>query len=41
MIDLANLAVAIDLRQSGLTLAKMGLAGKAPSELARFMAEGK
>jgi opine dehydrogenase len=40
MIDLANLAISADLRRDGLTLEKMGLEGKAPRELPRFLAEG-
>jgi len=41
MIDLANLAIAADLRRNGLTLEKMGLQNKAPRDLPRFLAEGK
>ncbi len=41
LIDLANIALGVDLRQSGLTLAEMGLAGKAPGDLSRFLFEGK
>jgi opine dehydrogenase len=41
MIDLASLAIAADLRESGLTLGKMGLQGKAPQDLSRFLLEGK
>jgi opine dehydrogenase len=41
MIDLANLAIAADLRRNGLTLEKMGLQSKAPRDLPRFLAEGE
>ncbi len=41
LIDLANLAIGTDLRQSGPALADMGLAGKAPGDLSRFLFEGK
>jgi opine dehydrogenase len=41
LIDLANLAIGADLRHIGLTLAKMGLEGKAPTDLPRFLAEGR
>jgi opine dehydrogenase len=41
LIDLGSVATGGDLRQSGLTLAKMGLAGKAPAELPGFLMEGR
>jgi opine dehydrogenase len=41
LIDLGSVAMGSDLRQSGLTLAKMGLEGKAPGELTRFLMEGR
>jgi opine dehydrogenase len=41
LIDLGSVAMGSDLRQSGLTLAKMGLEGKAPRELTRFLMEGR
>lgn len=39
-IDLANFALGIDFRKDGLTLNKMGLAGKSPTELANFLEIG-
>ena len=39
-IDLANFALGIDLRKDGLTLNKMGLAGKSPTELTNFLEIG-
>jgi opine dehydrogenase len=41
LIELADIALGTDMRQSGLTLAKMGLEGKTPSDLPRFLMEGK
>jgi opine dehydrogenase len=38
---LAGLAVGVDYARDGLTLERMGLAGKSPSELLRFVQEGK
>lgn len=41
LIDLANLATGADLRHTGLTLAKMGLEGKAAADLPGFLAQGE
>jgi opine dehydrogenase len=41
LIELAGLAVEIDYRREGLTLERLGLAGKSPSELLRFAQEGE
>ena len=41
MIQLASLAVGIDYRRDGLTLERLGLAGKSASELLRFVLEGE
>jgi len=41
LITLTNFALGIDLRETGLTLAKMGLANKKPAELARFVETGE
>jgi opine dehydrogenase len=41
LITLANFALDVDLRETGLTLAKMGLANKTPSELGRFAELGE
>jgi opine dehydrogenase len=40
VIRLAGLAVGVDYALDGLTLGRMGLAGKSPSELLRFVQEG-
>jgi opine dehydrogenase len=40
MIHLAGQAVGIDYRREGLTLERLGLAGKSASELLRFVLEG-
>jgi opine dehydrogenase len=40
LVQLASLAVGIDYRRDGLTLERLGLAGKSPSELLRFVEEG-
>jgi opine dehydrogenase len=40
LIKLAGLAVGVDYARNGLTLERMGLAGKSPSELLRFVQEG-
>jgi opine dehydrogenase len=41
LITIANTALGEDLRKSGLTLEKMGIAGKKPSELSRFAEAGE
>jgi opine dehydrogenase len=41
LIVLANTALGEDLRKSGLTLDKMGIAGKKPSELSRYAELGE
>jgi len=41
LIELAGLAVGLDYRRKGLTLERLGLAGKSPSELLRFVQEGE
>ena len=40
LIQLAGLAVGIDYTRDGLTLERLGLAGKSPSELLRFVEHG-
>jgi opine dehydrogenase len=40
LVELAGLAVGIDYMRDGLTLERLGLAGKSPSELLRFVQEG-
>jgi len=40
LVHLASLAVGIDYARDGLTLEKLGLAGKTPAELVRFVTEG-
>ena len=40
LVHLAGLAVGIDYARDGLTLEKLGLAGKTPAELIRFVTEG-
>jgi opine dehydrogenase len=40
LIKLAGLAVGIDYMRDGLTLERLGLAGKSPSELLRFVEDG-
>jgi opine dehydrogenase len=40
LIRLAGLAVGIDYMRDGLTLERLGLAGKSPSELLRFVQNG-
>ena len=37
LIRLAGLALGIDYRTDGLTLERLGLAGKSPAELTRFV----
>jgi opine dehydrogenase len=39
-VQLASLAVGIDYRRDGLTLERLGLAGKSPSELLAFVEDG-
>jgi opine dehydrogenase len=41
VIELAGLAVGRDYARNGLTLERMGLAGKSPSQLLRFVQEGE
>ena len=41
VIELAGLAVGRDYARDGLTLERMGLAGKSPSQLLRFVQEGE
>jgi opine dehydrogenase len=40
LIQLAGLAVGIDYTRDGLTLERLGLAGKSPSELLHFVEHG-
>jgi opine dehydrogenase len=40
LIELAGLAVGVDYMRDGLTLERLGLAGKSPEELLRFVQEG-
>jgi opine dehydrogenase len=40
LVQLASLAVGVDYRRDGLTLDKLGLAGKSPAELLKFVEEG-
>src|SRR5262249_61877453 len=40
LIKLAGLAVGIDYMRDGLTLERLGLKGKSPSELLRFVEDG-
>jgi opine dehydrogenase len=40
LIRIASLAAGIDYAREGLTLARLGLAGKSPAELASFVEEG-
>jgi len=40
LINLAGLAVGIDYMRDGLTLERLGLSGKSPSELLRFVEDG-
>jgi opine dehydrogenase len=40
LVRLAGLAVGIDYMRDGLTLERLGLAGKSPSELLRFVEDG-
>jgi hypothetical protein len=39
-VQLASLAVGVDYRRDGLTLDKLGVAGKSPAELLKFVEEG-
>jgi opine dehydrogenase len=41
LVHIAGLAVGIDYARSGLTLERLGLAGKSPSELLRFVEQGE
>lgn len=41
LIHLASLAVEVDFKKDGLTLERMGLAGVEPSDLERFLWEGR
>jgi opine dehydrogenase len=41
LVQLAGLAVGIDYRRDGLTLERLGLAGKSPSELLAFVENGE
>jgi len=41
LITIASTALSVDLRDSGLTLEKMGIAGRKPSELSRFAELGE
>ena len=40
LVQLAGLAVGVDYSGEGLTLERLGLAGKSPSELRSFVEEG-
>jgi len=40
LVQLASLAVGIDYARDGLTLERLGLAGKSPAELMRFVEDG-
>ena len=40
LVHLAGLALGIDYARDGLTLEKLGLAGKSPAEFTRFVTEG-
>jgi opine dehydrogenase len=40
LVQLASLALGIDYARDGLTLARLGLAGKSPAEIVRFAIEG-
>ena len=40
LINLAGLSLGIDYAKDGLTLEKLGLAGKSPAELASFVHDG-
>jgi opine dehydrogenase len=40
LVYLASLAAGVDYAHEGLTLARLGLAGKSPAELASFVEEG-
>jgi opine dehydrogenase len=41
LVHISGLAVGIDYARSGLTLERLGLAGKSPSELLRFVEQGE
>jgi opine dehydrogenase len=40
LVHIAGLAIGIDYARDGLTLEKLGLTGKSPAELLRFVTEG-
>jgi len=40
LVQLASLAVRVDYRRDGLTLEKLGIAGKSPAELLKFVEDG-
>jgi opine dehydrogenase len=40
LVHIASLAVGVDYRRDGLTLDKLGLAGKSPAELLKFVEDG-
>jgi hypothetical protein len=40
LVQLASLAVGVDYTRDGLTLDRLGLAGKSPSELLHLVQEG-
>jgi opine dehydrogenase len=40
LVQLASLAVGVDYRRNGLTLEKLGIAGKSPAELLKFVEDG-
>jgi opine dehydrogenase len=40
LVQLASQALGIDYARDGLTLARLGLAGKSPTEIVRFASEG-
>jgi opine dehydrogenase len=40
LIQLAGLAVGVDYARDGLTLERLGLAGKSPSDLLKFVEDG-
>ena len=40
LVQMASLAVGVDYRRDGLTLEKLGIAGKSPAELLKFVEDG-
>ena len=40
LINLAGISLGVDFRRTGLTLEKMGLKGKTPADLPRFLEQG-